>query len=100
MKVDTTTAPLGLRRPQQLVLRVAGAGLLATTAAIHLDLYLTGYRTIPTIGWLFLLQVVAAFVLAVAVLAWGSRVAAAAGAGFARPAIRTLSTKRGHDYRP
>jgi hypothetical protein len=83
MKVDTTTAPRGLRRPQQLVLRVAGAGLLAATAAIHLDLYLTGYRTIPTIGWLFLLQVAAAFVLAVAVLAWGGRVAAAAGAGFA-----------------
>jgi hypothetical protein len=25
---------------------------------IHLDLYLTGYRTIPTIGWLFLLKVI------------------------------------------
>ena len=72
MKVETTTASRGLRRPQRLVLRVAGAGLLAATAAIHLDLYLTGYRTIPTIGWLFLLQVVAAFVLAVAVLAWGA----------------------------
>ena len=83
MKVDTTTASRGLRRPQRLVLRVAGTGLLAATAAIHLDLYLTGYRTIPTIGWLFLLQVVAAFVLAVAVLAWGGRVVDAAGAGFA-----------------
>ena len=83
MKVDTTTASRGLRRPQRLVLRVAGAGLLAATAVIHLDLYLTGYRTIPTIGWLFLLQVIAAFVLAVAVLAWGGRVVDAAGAGFA-----------------
>ena len=83
MKVDTTTASRGLRRPQRLVLRVAGTGLLAATAAIHLDLYLTGYRTIPTIGWLFLLQVAAAFVLAVAVLAWGDRVVDAAGAGFA-----------------
>jgi predicted lipoprotein with Yx(FWY)xxD motif len=64
-------------------LRVAGGGLLAATAAIHLDLYLTGYRSIPTIGWLFLLQVIAAFVLAVVVLASGSRLAAAAGAGFA-----------------
>jgi predicted lipoprotein with Yx(FWY)xxD motif len=51
------------------------------TGAIHLDLYLTGYRTIPTIGVLFLLQVIAAFVLAVAVLL-GSRLAAAAGALF------------------
>jgi predicted lipoprotein with Yx(FWY)xxD motif len=70
-------------QPGQVILRVAGAGLLAATGAIHLDLYLTGYRTIPTIGWLFLLQVIAAFGLAVAVLVTGSRLAAAAGAGFA-----------------
>src|SRR5579872_154773 len=72
-----------------LLLRVAGSGLLIATAAIHLDLYLTGYRTIPTIGWLFLLQVIAAFGLGLAVLAIPSRLvtparlAAAAGAGFA-----------------
>jgi hypothetical protein len=30
-----------------VILRVAGSGLLIATAAIHLDLYLTGYRTIP-----------------------------------------------------
>ena len=70
-------------QPGQLILRVAGAGLLAATGAIHLDLYLTGYRTVPTIGWLFLLQVIAAFALAVAVLLSGSRLAAVAGAGFA-----------------
>jgi len=72
-------------------LRLAGAGLLAATAAIHLDLYLTGYRSIPTIGWLFLLQVIAAFALAAAVLAAAfargeglvPRLVAAAGAGFA-----------------
>jgi hypothetical protein len=45
----------GLGRTWQLALRLAGAGLLIATGAIHLDLYLTGYRTIPTIGWLFLL---------------------------------------------
>jgi predicted lipoprotein with Yx(FWY)xxD motif len=72
-----------LTRPWPLILRVAGAGLLIATGAIHLDLYLTGYRTIPTIGWLFLLQVIAAFGLAAAVLLTGSRLAAAAGAGFA-----------------
>src|SRR6267142_5486429 len=74
-----------------VILRVAGSGLLIATAAIHLDLYLTGYRTIPTIGWLFLLQVIAAFGLGLAVLAIPSRLAAgvparlaaAAGAGFA-----------------
>ena len=67
---------------QQLALRVAGAALLAATGAIHLDLYLTSYRNIPTIGWLFLLQVIAAFVLGAAVLASGARLAAAAGAAF------------------
>ena len=72
-----------------VILRVVGSGLLIATAAIHLDLYLTGYRTIPTIGWLFLLQVIAAFGLGLAVLvipsrlAVASRLAAAAGAGFA-----------------
>ena len=70
-----------------VILRVAGSGLLIATAAIHLDLYLTGYRTIPTIGWLFLLQVIAAFGLGLAVLVIpsrlviASRLAAAAGAG-------------------
>jgi predicted lipoprotein with Yx(FWY)xxD motif len=64
-------------------LRVAGAALLAVSAGIHLDLYLTGYRSIPTIGWLFLLQVIVGFALAAAVLVTRSRLAAAAGAGFA-----------------
>ena len=64
-------------------LRISGAGLLAATAAIHLDLYLTGYKNIPTIGWLFLLQVIAGFALAVLVLATGNQVVAALGAGFA-----------------
>jgi|HubBroStandDraft_6_1064221.scaffolds.fasta_scaffold128373_2 predicted lipoprotein with Yx(FWY)xxD motif len=72
-----------------VILRVAGSGLLIATAAIHLDLYLTGYRTIPTIGWLFLLQVIVAFGLGLAVLAIPSRLVtlsrlvAGAGAGFA-----------------
>jgi predicted lipoprotein with Yx(FWY)xxD motif len=47
----------GPGRAWRLGLRLAGAGLLIATGAVHLDLYLTGYRTIPTIGWLFLLQV-------------------------------------------
>ena len=64
-------------------MRLAGAGLLAATGGIHLDLYLTGYRHIPTIGWLFLLQIIAAFVLAVAVLVIRRPLADAAGAGFA-----------------
>src|SRR5579859_6715999 len=72
---------VGLNWPR-LWLRLAGGGLLAATGAIHLDLYLTGYRSIPVIGWLFLLQVIAAFGLAAAVLVSRSRLAALAGAGF------------------
>jgi predicted lipoprotein with Yx(FWY)xxD motif len=67
----------------RLVLRIVGAGLLTATAAIHLDLYLTGFKNIPTIGPLFLLQVIAGFLLAAAVLATGNALVAAAGAGFA-----------------
>ena len=74
--------PAGRARAR-LALRLAGGGLLIATGAIHLDLYLTGYRSIPTIGWLFLLQVIAAFGLGVVVLATGGWLAAAAGAGFA-----------------
>jgi predicted lipoprotein with Yx(FWY)xxD motif len=64
-------------------LRVGGAGLLIAAAAIHLDLYLTGYRSIPVIGGLFLLQIIVGFLVGAVVLVTGSRVAAAAGAVFA-----------------
>ena len=83
-----------------VILRVAGSGLLIATAAVHLDLYLTGYRTIPTIGWLFLLQVIAAFGLGVAVLAIpgrfiiAGRLAAAAGAGELASATPSPSSTR------
>jgi predicted lipoprotein with Yx(FWY)xxD motif len=73
----------GTRPQAQLLLRLAGAGLLWATAGLHLDLYLTGYRTIPTIGPLFLLQVIAGLGLGLLVLLSGSRLAAAAGAGYA-----------------
>ena len=68
---------------QQLALRLTGAALLAATGAIHLDLYLTGYRHIPKVGPAFLLQVIAAFALAAAVLLIRRPLVAAAGAGFA-----------------
>ena len=79
-----------------VILRVAGSGLLIATAAIHLDLYLTGYRTIPAIGWLFLLQVIAAFGLGLAVLAIPSRLVIpgrlAAAAGPASPWLPSAAT--------
>ncbi|MGH3300250.1 MAG: hypothetical protein ACRDOK_00995, partial [Streptosporangiaceae bacterium] len=80
MTTELRSAP---RASARLVLRVIGAGLLIATAAVHLDLYLTGYRTIPTIGWLFLLQLIVGFAVGLLVLATGSRLAAAVGAVFA-----------------
>jgi plastocyanin len=60
------SAHQGGRAPAEVALTAAGAGLLFATGAIHLDLYLTGYRSIPTIGWMFLLQVVSGFALGLA----------------------------------
>ena len=73
----------GTSLPGRSWLGIAGAALLLASGAIHLDLYLTGYRTIPTIGPLFLLQVIAAFVLAAAILITRNWVVEAAGALFA-----------------
>jgi predicted lipoprotein with Yx(FWY)xxD motif len=83
MTADVTKTESRLGPSSRLLLRATGAGLLIATAAIHLDLYLTGYRTIPTIGWLFLLQVIVGFAAGLVVLASGSRLAAAFGAVFA-----------------
>jgi predicted lipoprotein with Yx(FWY)xxD motif len=78
------------RRPVgwlELRLRIAGALLLAASASIHLYLYLTGYRSIPTIGWLFLMQFIVGYTLTAAVLVTHSRIAAAASAAFALSTI-------------
>lgn len=63
------------------MLRLVGGALLFASGVLHLDLYLTGYRTIPTIGWLFLLQAIGGFALAIAVVVFDHRIIAAAGAG-------------------
>jgi predicted lipoprotein with Yx(FWY)xxD motif len=77
LRRSTDRRSLGVWR----LLRFAGAAALIATGAIHLDLYLTGYSTIPTIGWLFLLQVISAFVLAIVILIVPLRLASVAGAG-------------------
>ena len=58
---------------RRVLLHVVGSGLLIATGAINLDLYLTGYRAIPAIDRLFLLQAIAAVGLARAVPAILSR---------------------------
>jgi hypothetical protein len=58
---------------------VAGASLVAATAAIHLHLWLAGYRHVPRIGPLFLAQAVTGLALA-PVLALGRQIAVVLGA--------------------
>jgi hypothetical protein len=87
--VGASRSPDGQPRPRRRVgqadraitigLRVTGAGLLIAAAAIHLDLYVTGYRSIPVIGGLFLLQVIAGFLVGSLVPVTGSQLAAGAG---------------------
>lgn len=59
---------------------MVGAGLVATSGALHLDLWDGAYRHIPTIGPLFLLQAISAFVLAVAIVVLRHPLVLAAGA--------------------
>ncbi|MFR9797706.1 hypothetical protein ACL02U_17630 [Streptomyces sp. MS06] len=56
------------RAAARFALRLAGAGLTATMAAIHLRLWAEGYRDLATIGPLFLLNGVVGTLLAVTLL--------------------------------
>jgi hypothetical protein len=70
------------RRAAALLLRLACAALLAWIGYIHLHLWLEGYRQIPTDGPLFLVDAVAGFALAAALLAWPRPLAGLAAAGY------------------
>ena len=73
------SARLALRGPASLIspaarravtaLAMAGAGLLAWSGVIHLQLWSDGYRGISVIGPLFLIQGIASIVLAAATAA-------------------------------
>jgi len=89
------------RWSRSAALGVGGAGLLLAAAGVHLDLYLTGYQNIPTIGQLFLVQVASAVMLAVAVAVVAIRRSrsmtapiAAAGAAFALGTIAAYGVSR------
>ena len=62
------------------VAMVAGAALIEWSASIHLDLWLAGYRSVPTIGTLFLVQAIAGFTLGAAVALSRRTLPALAGA--------------------
>jgi hypothetical protein len=61
---------------------VESTALAAASGAIHLHVWATGYRAIPTIGPLFLFQGVAGAVLAVVLAASRRLIAALLTAGF------------------
>jgi hypothetical protein len=76
--------PLGKRAPSaNRSLRAGTAALLAVISAVHLHLWLAGYRNLNTIGPLFLVAVVTAAILAIVVLVRINEVNAAAAALFA-----------------
>ena len=84
MPASATAGPSGstfLRFATTLTL-LAGAALAVASGAIHLHLWADGYRTIPTIGPLFLFQGIAGVVLAVVLAASRRLLAALATAGF------------------
>jgi hypothetical protein len=81
------SASVARRRPAPAavmanVAMVAGAGLVAWSAAIHFDLWQTGYRDIATIGPLFLAQAIGGFALAAIVVGLRKLLAAVAAVGY------------------
>ena len=61
---------------------LVGSAMLASSGAIHLQLWAMGYRSIPTIGPLFLVQGIAGVLLAVVLVLWRRLGIVVAGAGF------------------
>jgi len=61
---------------------VLGAGTIGASAAIHLHLWLSGYRNVPRLGPLFLAQVVSGFALAPIIVLFRRMFAVLAGAVF------------------
>jgi len=70
MKRCASVRPAGsrARRTVPLIGLLVGASLLAASGVIHLQLWSTGYRSIPTIGPLFLVQGASGLLLAVLLL--------------------------------
>lgn len=86
-----TTYGIHLLRYADTACMVIGAGLVAWSGAIHLDLWENGYRAVYIVGPLFLVQAVSAFVLAAVVLVTRRFLAAVAGAGFLLTTITGLA---------
>jgi hypothetical protein len=86
-----TAARRGIRalpvNPLDLAGRAAATALLTASGYIHLDLYLNGYRVIPKVGTLFLIQANGSFAVALLLLLTGSFVPRLAAAGLSAGAL-------------
>ena len=80
----------GSRRAAALLLRLTGTALLAWIGYIHLHLWAEGYRQIPTDGPLFLVDAVAGFALAAALLAWPRALVGLVAAGYTAATLGAL----------
>ena len=80
----------GGRWAAALLLRLGCVALLAWIGYIHLHLWQEGYRQIPTDGPLFLLDAVAAFLLAAVLLAWPRPLAGLLAAGYTASTLGAL----------
>jgi hypothetical protein len=78
------------RRLLTNALATAGALLVAGSALIHLDLWADGYRHVPTIGPLFMVQGIVGLLLAVALVAAPRSAVAVLGAGFLLASVAAL----------
>jgi hypothetical protein len=58
---------------------VISSGLIVWIGWIHLHLWMSGYKDIPTLGPSFLLAAIAGFIIAAALLCWPGRVVGLAG---------------------
>ena len=74
--------------------RLLAAGLLFAGGAIHLQLWWDGYRGLPTIGPLFLLNVVASGAAVIALLLGRGRWPIVAGAAVATGSVAALVLSR------
>lgn len=73
-----------------VAMRVVSAGLLVWIGYIHYHLWQEGYKSIPTNGPFFLVDAIAAVVLAAAVLVWARPLTGLLAAGFVAGTILAL----------
>ena len=80
----------GARWVAALLLRLTCVALLAWIGAVHLHLWLEGYRQIPTDGPLFLLDAVAGLALGALLLVWGAPLTGLVAAGYTAGTLTAL----------